>query len=52
MPGKRACPPRVLAFANEHHYVMVEVLPRFFRVCPKRPDGSAIEPCVELPLPR
>jgi hypothetical protein len=52
IPGKKACPPHVLAFYNEHHYVTVEVLPAFFRVCPKRPDGSALEPCTEYPLKR
>jgi hypothetical protein len=50
VPGKRACPPRVLAYANEHHYVLVEVMPSFFRLCPKRPDGTPIEACVSLPL--
>lgn len=49
--GKRPCPPSVRAIANEHHYVLVEVLPAFFRVCAKRPDGSPLEACVELPLP-
>ncbi|HEY7953753.1 MAG TPA: metallophosphoesterase [Polyangia bacterium] len=51
VPGKRACPPHVFAFANEHHYVMVEVLPHQFRICPKRIDGTPLEPCVDLPLP-
>jgi hypothetical protein len=52
VPPLRPCPPHVQSFANEHHYVLVEVLPSFFRVCAKRPDGSALEPCVRLPLRR
>jgi hypothetical protein len=51
-PGMRKCPPRVAAFVNEHHYVSVEVLPGRVRVCPKRPDGTALEPCVAVPLRR
>jgi hypothetical protein len=50
VPGRKPCPPRVLSFVNEHHYVSVEVLPGFFRVCPKRPDGTPIESCTEYPL--
>ena len=50
VPGKRACPPRVAAFVNDHNYVMVEVLPSLFRVCPKRVDGTAIEACTQYPL--
>jgi acid phosphatase type 7 len=49
-PGKRACPPHVAAFSNDHHYVMLEVMPSFFRVCPKRVDGTAIEACITYPL--
>ena len=52
VPGKRACPPHVLAFANEYHYVMVEVMPTLFRVCPRRPDGTPIEACASFPLKR
>jgi 3',5'-cyclic AMP phosphodiesterase CpdA len=50
VPGKRACAPRVATFVNDHNYVMVEVLPSLFRVCAKRVDGTAIEPCVQYPL--
>ena len=50
VPGRRACPTRVAAFANDHNYVMVELLPTLFRVCPKRVDGTAIEPCSQYPL--
>jgi hypothetical protein len=52
VPGKKPCGKGVLAIANEHHYVAVEVLPTFFRVCPKRPDGTPLEPCAEYPLKR
>ena len=50
VPGKRACPGRVTTFVNDHNYVMVEVLPSLFRVCPKRVDGTPIEPCTQYPL--
>ena len=48
----RKCGGRVLGYANEHHYVLVEVVGRTFRVCPKRADGSAIEACASYSLPR
>ena len=41
------CPPNVQQFINEHHYVTVEVSGRKLKVCPKRPDGSALEACTE-----
>jgi hypothetical protein len=50
VPGKRACPPRVAGFANEHNYIMIELLPSLFRVCPKRVDGTALEPCTTYTL--
>jgi hypothetical protein len=50
VPGRRACPDRVAAYANEHHYVSIEVMPDFVRLCPKRPDGSALVPCSTLPF--
>jgi hypothetical protein len=49
-PQLKACPPRVQAFYNEHNFVIVEVLPTFFRICPKRPDGTALEACTTYPL--
>ncbi len=52
VPGRKPCGPRVLALYNEHHYVLVEVMPTFARVCPKRPDGTPLEPCTTLPLRR
>ena len=48
--GLPACPPSVSSFVNEHHYVSIEVLPTLFRICPKRPDGSALVACVDLPI--
>lgn len=50
VPGKRACPARVINFVNDHNYVMVELLPSLFRVCPKHVDGSPLEPCTVYPL--
>jgi hypothetical protein len=52
VPGKRRCPPRMRAFVNDHHYVSIEVLRDQMRVCPKRPDGTLLEPCPTLPLRR
>jgi 3',5'-cyclic AMP phosphodiesterase CpdA len=50
LPGKRACPPRVAELVNDHHYVVVEVLPSLVRVCPKRPDGMPLVACSTFPL--
>jgi 3',5'-cyclic AMP phosphodiesterase CpdA len=50
VPGKKPCPPHVAAFFNEHHYVLVELLPGLLRVCPKRPDGTPLETCVTYPV--
>ena len=50
VPGKRPCAPRVRAFVNEHHYVVIEVLRDRMRVCPKRPDGTLLEPCPTIAL--
>jgi hypothetical protein len=52
IPGRRPCPPRVASFVNDHNYVMVELLPSLFRVCPKRVDGSPLESCTVYPLRR
>ena len=52
VPGKKPCLPRVARFINEHHYVLVEVLPKLVRICPKRPDGTPLEACYTMPLPR
>ncbi len=50
VPGKRPCPARCAIFVNDHNYVMVELLPSLFRVCPKRVDGTPIEACIQYPL--
>jgi hypothetical protein len=44
------CPPSVAVLTNTYHYIMVEVGPEAVTLCPKHPDGSAVEPCVRLPL--
>ncbi len=43
------CPPSVAALTNTYHYVMVEVSPAGVTLCPRHPDGSAVEACVQLP---
>jgi hypothetical protein len=43
------CPPSVAALTKAYHYVIVTVGPDGIQLCPKRPDGSAVEPCVALP---
>ncbi len=50
VPGRKACLPRVEAIFNEHHYIVVDVLPGMMRLCAKRPDGTALEACVTRPL--
>jgi hypothetical protein len=45
-----ACPASVAVLTNTYHYIMVEVGPEAVTLCPKHPDGSAVEPCVRLPL--
>ncbi|MEO6950644.1 MAG: metallophosphoesterase family protein [Polyangia bacterium] len=52
LPGKKSCPPRVKALFNQHNYIVVDVLPKLFRVCAKRPDGTPLEACVTRALPR
>jgi 3',5'-cyclic AMP phosphodiesterase CpdA len=48
--GKRRCKvdDGMLHAAVEHHYVMVTVSGRQVTACPKRLDGSPIEPCAVL----
>ena len=43
------CPPTVAVLTKTYHYVMITVAPDGIQLCPKRPDGSAVEPCVGLP---
>ncbi|MCC6994475.1 MAG: metallophosphoesterase [Deltaproteobacteria bacterium] len=50
-PGFKNCRDAAKAFAVEYHYVTVEVMNDFFKMCATRPDGSALEACVSFPLP-
>ena len=43
------CPSSVAVLTKTYHYVMVEVTADAIVLCPRRPDGSAVEPCVRLP---
>jgi predicted phosphodiesterase len=43
------CPATVAALTKAYHYVMVTVAADGIQLCPRRPDGSAVEPCVALP---
>ena len=52
MPGRAACPPSTIAITPEYHYVLVEVHRDDYRICPKHIDGTALEPCVDLPVRR
>ncbi|HVV53628.1 MAG TPA: metallophosphoesterase, partial [Polyangia bacterium] len=47
-----ACPANVAALTNTYHYLMVEVSARGITLCPRHPDGSPVEACVELPARR
>jgi hypothetical protein len=42
------CPPSVVALTKAYHYVLVEVTNDAISICPRRPDGSPVEPCVHL----
>ncbi len=52
VPKRRSCGPRVKAFANEHHYIVVDVQQDRFRLCPKRADGTLLEACPVFPIRR
>jgi hypothetical protein len=43
------CPPSVSVLTKAYHYLIVEVAPDGVSLCPRRPDGTALEPCVHLP---
>lgn len=51
-PTKRRCKNPPLTFVNEHNYVLVELEPgaSALKVCPKRIDGTELEPCFAIPL--
>lgn len=51
-PGKKPCKHQPQAFINDHNYVSVEVLPGLLRVCPRRIDGTPLEPCQQARLSR
>jgi hypothetical protein len=49
VPGPlRPCPPSVIALTKAYHYLLVEVTNDAISICPRRPDRSAVEPCVHL----
>jgi len=55
VPGKKACrgpgsKDGMQAIVSEYHYVLVEVLRDEVQLCPRRPDGTAIEACVSVKL--
>jgi acid phosphatase type 7 len=43
------CPSSVAVLTKTYNYVMVEVAAAGITVCPRRPDGTAVEPCFSLP---
>jgi hypothetical protein len=45
-----ACPATVAFIQKTYHYVVVEVAEGRVRLCPRLPDGTAIESCVDTPL--
>jgi predicted phosphodiesterase len=46
------CPPSVAVLTKAYHYILVEVAPDGISLCPRRPDGTAVEACVHLPAHR
>jgi hypothetical protein len=44
------CPASTFLITPEYHYVLVEVQRDSYRICARRLDGSALEPCVDSPL--
>jgi hypothetical protein len=44
------CPAYVAVVAKTYHYVVVEVGNDTLRLCPRLPDGGAIEACIQTPL--
>jgi len=43
------CPSSVATVRKAYHYLVVEVDDRVIHVCPRAPDGTALEPCWTLP---
>jgi hypothetical protein len=42
------CPTSVAALTKTYHYIMVEVAKSAITICPKHPDGTAVEPCLHM----
>ncbi len=51
-PDKK-CPVKdgMQAVAKEHHYVLLTAYEKYIEACAKRPDGTALEPCVKIDVP-
>ncbi|MBP9086440.1 MAG: metallophosphoesterase, partial [Kofleriaceae bacterium] len=45
-----AIPDGMLHIEKVHHYVMLTITDRQLEVCPRHPDGSPLEPCLQWPL--
>jgi hypothetical protein len=45
-----ACPSTVAAVVKTFHYLVVEVSRSSIEICPRRPDGAPVEPCIAFPL--
>ncbi len=43
-------PDGMLHIEKVHHYVMLTITDRQLEVCPRHPDGSPLEPCLQWPL--
>jgi hypothetical protein len=43
------CPASVATLVKTYHYIIVDVSKDGIRLCPRRPDGTEVEPCVKLP---
>jgi hypothetical protein len=42
------CPPTVAVLTKTYHYIIVEVTDAGTTLCPRHPDGTPVEPCVQL----
>ena len=54
VPGRSRCgtPDGMQHVASEHHYIVVTVYRSHVEACPRRVDGTALEPCVTYRLGR
>ncbi len=50
--GRPSCahPDGMIRAERAHHYAMLTIYPRHAEVCPRRVDGTPLEPCWRLPL--